>query len=435
MATQPVYLLLGDSLTLASFLTPAYTTALADPVYTTGDRGSLQRIWDYEDQAVENYIAHTNSHGGGTRIPPAPYNGAGPEFSLIAKLAARHTTDGVVLVKRSSVSATLIAEGTGWVGDPLYSAGRWAKSVSGENWDEFQTDVSAALTAISSTPPTLGEVQAIFVALGTNDMAVAGGGDLFADAIEQFVTDLRASYGGSTTPVVWVSPQLGTDVSIPAEVTKVRAAIAARAAADPYLVAVDIDDLSKATDQIHLSPASTITMGERMDAALDAVQPIEPDPPAEPAAAAELWEYVQSAYDVDGLVTLTNIRDRSATTVNDAAGISAADAVIALWPAYAQNDFDATDALHLEVGAVGLISVLWRRGGASSAIEEVKWDQVWGPDGMIQKVRRTDARGRAGPKSNSGTITSTESGTQYGWSDRKNLPAGYMPSGYDTGQD
>jgi hypothetical protein len=54
---------------------------------------------------------------------------------------------------------------------------------------------------------------------------------------------------------------------------------------------------------------------------------------------------------------------------------------------------------------------------------------------MIQKVRRTDPRARSGPKSNSGTITSTESGTQYGWRDRKNLPAGYMPSGYDTGQD
>jgi hypothetical protein len=235
MATQPVYLLLGDSLTLASALTSAYTTALADPVYTTGDRGALQQIWDYEDQAVENYIAHTNSHGGGTRIPPAPYTGAGPEFSLLAKLEARHSTDGVVMVKRSSVSATLIAEGTGWVGDPVYSAGRWAKSVSGENWDEFQADVTAAMGAINGSPPTLGEVKGIFVALGTNDMAVAGGGDLFTNALEQFVTDLRASYGTASTPVVWVLPQIGTDVSIAAEVTKVRAAITSREAADEQL--------------------------------------------------------------------------------------------------------------------------------------------------------------------------------------------------------
>jgi hypothetical protein len=153
------------------------------------------------------------------------------------------------------------------------------------------------------------------------------------------------------------------------------------------------------------------------------------------AAKDDLWAYVESVYDADGLITLTNIRDRSATTVDDVVGLAAAQSVIYLWPAYAQVEFDETDGLHLEVGAVAVISVLWRRGGASSAIEEVKWDQVWGPDGMIQKVRRTDARGHAGPKSNSGTITSTESGTQYGWSDRKNLPAGYMPSGYDTGQD
>lgn len=269
MATQPVYLLLGDSLALASALSSAYTTALADPVYTAGDRGALQQIWDYEDQAVENYDAHTNSHGGGTRIPPAPYTGAGPEFSLIAKLAARHPTDGVVMVKRASVSATLIAEGTGWVGDPVYSAGRWAKSVSGENWDEFQTDVTAALTAVNGSPPTLGEVKGIFVALGTNDMAVAGGGDLFANAIGQFVTDLRASYGTASTPVVWVLPQTGTDVSIAAEVTKVRTAITDLEASDELFFVVNIDDLPKHTDQIHLAPSSTVTMGERMDAALD----------------------------------------------------------------------------------------------------------------------------------------------------------------------
>jgi hypothetical protein len=153
------------------------------------------------------------------------------------------------------------------------------------------------------------------------------------------------------------------------------------------------------------------------------------------AANDDLWTYVKSVYDSDGLVTLTNIRDRTATTVSDSVGLAAAQSVIYLWPAYAQNSFDETDGLHLEVGAVAVIAILWRRGGASSEIEEVKWDQVWGPDGMIQKVRRTDPRGRSGPKSNSGTITSSESGTQYGWSDLRSLPAGYMPSVNDSRQD
>ena len=153
------------------------------------------------------------------------------------------------------------------------------------------------------------------------------------------------------------------------------------------------------------------------------------------AAKDTLWTYVTSIYDSDGLVTLTNIRDRTATTVSDSVGTAASQSVIYLWPAYAQTEFDETDGLHLEVGAVAVISVLWRRGGASSAIEEVKWDQVWGPEGMIQKVRRTDARARAQPKSNSGTKTSKESGTQFGWSDLRSLPANYMPKVRDTDQE
>ena len=104
---------------------------------------------------------------------------------------------------------------------------------------------------------------------------------------------------------------------------------------------------------------------------------------------------------------------------------------IRLWPAYAQVAFDETDGLHLEVGAKAVVAVLWERGGTSSSIEQVKWDTVFGGDGMIEKVRSTNPRGRPGPSSNSGTITTAESGTQYGWSDPASMPPGFLPRKFD----
>lgn len=149
------------------------------------------------------------------------------------------------------------------------------------------------------------------------------------------------------------------------------------------------------------------------------------------AAQDDLWAYAKSVYDADGLVTLTNIRDRSATAIDETVGTAAALSAIRLWPAYAQVAFDETDGLHLEVGAKAVIAVLWERGGTSSSIEQVKWDTVFGDDGMVSKVRRTNPRGRPGPSSNSGTITTAESGTQYGWSDPASMPPGFLPRKFD----
>jgi len=148
-----------------------------------------------------------------------------------------------------------------------------------------------------------------------------------------------------------------------------------------------------------------------------------------------LWSYVVTVYDADGLIELTNIRDRSAVAVDTAVGTAAALSAIRLWPAYAQVAFDATDGLHLEVGAKATIAVLWERGGASTSIAKVQWDEVFGEGGMIERIRRTDPRSHRGPVSNSGTITTAESGTRYGWSDRASMPTGFMPSTRDTGQD
>lgn len=147
-------------------------------------------------------------------------------------------------------------------------------------------------------------------------------------------------------------------------------------------------------------------------------------------SAADLWVAVKASYETTGLVTLTNIRNRGAVSIDDSVGEDAAQAVIDLWPAYAQEAYDATDALHVEVAKQGVLAVLWRRGGSSATIAEVKWAEVFSPDGLISRVRRTGARGHEGPVSNSGVSQASElSGGRpvRGWSDRESIPNGIMP--------
>lgn len=148
-------------------------------------------------------------------------------------------------------------------------------------------------------------------------------------------------------------------------------------------------------------------------------------------AADDLWDAVVVTYDEDGLIALTNVRDRSATTANASAGLSAAQGVIDIWPAYAQVEYDPTNALHVEVAKRAAIAMLWSRGGSSSTIAKVEWDEVFGEGGLLEKIRRTGARGRQGPVTNSGVQSSSElsSGQAVrGWSDRESIPSQILPS-------
>lgn len=146
--------------------------------------------------------------------------------------------------------------------------------------------------------------------------------------------------------------------------------------------------------------------------------------------ATDLWAAVVTSYDSDGLITLTNIRDRSATTVNTTAGEDAAQAVVNLWSMYAQEDYDASDAQQVEVAKRGVIAMLWERGGSSAQVAKVEWQEVFSPEGLIARVRKTGPRGRQGPTSNSGVQQKSElsNGRKVrGWSDRDSLPTGWMP--------
>jgi len=146
--------------------------------------------------------------------------------------------------------------------------------------------------------------------------------------------------------------------------------------------------------------------------------------------ATALWTAVVASYPANGLISLTNIDDAAATTINTTFGENAAQAVIDLWPIYAQEAYDSSDATHVEVAKEGVIAMLWRRGGTSNTIAEVKWDSVFSPDGLISRVRRTGSRGHGSPSSNSGVSTKSELSNGRavrGWADRDSLPPGYMP--------
>ena len=146
-------------------------------------------------------------------------------------------------------------------------------------------------------------------------------------------------------------------------------------------------------------------------------------------AANDLWTSVVANYESEGLINLTNPRDNNATSVATSYGQTAAQEVIDLFPIYGQVTYDATSTLHVAVGRRAVIAVLYSRGGTSSTIAEVEWDEVFGDTGMITKLKRTSARARQGPNSNSGVSQKSEltsSGQKVrGWSDPTSLPGGY----------
>lgn len=143
-----------------------------------------------------------------------------------------------------------------------------------------------------------------------------------------------------------------------------------------------------------------------------------------------LWAAVVESYEDEGLRSLTNPRDKGAAAINTTYGENAAQDVIDLWPMYAQVEWDETDTRHIAVGKQAVIAMLFRRGGSSAKIEQVKWDEVFGDDGLLTRLRRTSPRGRSVPSSNSGVSqrSELESGRAVrGWSDRDSLPPGILP--------
>lgn len=145
---------------------------------------------------------------------------------------------------------------------------------------------------------------------------------------------------------------------------------------------------------------------------------------------ADIWTAVKARYDSAGLLTLTNIRDRSANSVDDTVGTEAAAGTLALWNAYAEVAFNVAEAMHLECAVRGTIALLWERGGGSNSIAKVKWDEVF-TSGVIDKLKATSPRGRQSPSSNSGVQQRAETingQPVHSWSSREALPTNYLPN-------
>lgn len=154
-----------------------------------------------------------------------------------------------------------------------------------------------------------------------------------------------------------------------------------------------------------------------------------------PTPAQNLWTAVKARYESNGLITLTNVRDRSATTINDSVGEQASQDVIDLFPAYAQATYDETNGVHVQAGVMGVIALLWRRGGSASTIEQVKWDEVFGEEGFITRLRNIGARSRIAPSTNSGSRPSSEiladGQRRLPWSDERHFPGNIpVPAAY-----
>lgn len=149
--------------------------------------------------------------------------------------------------------------------------------------------------------------------------------------------------------------------------------------------------------------------------------------------ASALWTSVVANTDEERLINLTNPLDNSATAIDTTYGELAAQEVIDLFPLYGQVAYDAANTQHVAVGRRATIAVLYERGGTSSATAETAWNEVFGDNGLMAKLKRTSSRARRGPKSNSGVRQRSEltSGGQRvrAWSSPDALPGGrrYMP--------
>lgn len=141
-----------------------------------------------------------------------------------------------------------------------------------------------------------------------------------------------------------------------------------------------------------------------------------------------VWATVKARYPSDALVTLTNRTETGGDAIDDDVGEAAATSFLSLWPAYAQVEFDETNSLHLEAATFGVIAVLWRRGGTALETAKVEWDDVFGAEGILAKIKRTDPRSHRGPASNSDVARRIDTGGPYvGWSDRAAHPDGTFP--------
>jgi hypothetical protein len=131
------------------------------------------------------------------------------------------------------------------------------------------------------------------------------------------------------------------------------------------------------------------------------------------------WTAVTDRYDNQALVELTQQRDTTTGTVDATVGERAVTAVTALWPVYVQEDYDDTNQGHLELAVEGVIAMLFKWGGTTHRIAQVRWDE-WLD--FARAWRNTHARARIVPTTNKPDteVKSPAPSTNYTpWSDKQ----------------
>jgi hypothetical protein len=151
------------------------------------------------------------------------------------------------------------------------------------------------------------------------------------------------------------------------------------------------------------------------------------------AAQDELWSATVASYPTRVMLSLTRPEDTTATVIDTAWGTAAALATIEMWPIYAQTAYDETNPAHVQVGIRGTVAFLFERGGTSTEIAKIKWEDVFSDEGMLAKIKATGPRAHPAPRSNSQTAGPSsellsDGSRPLGWSDSGNLPGGILPS-------
>ena len=310
----------------------------------------------------------------------------------------------------------------------------WAAGEPNNCFGRLEDTLDAAVASALDQGDTL-ELVGLFFIQGEGDASFPDTAAQYAVNLRAFKTKVRQAcvdagiWTGTAATIPWIQPQIsGTSMVTPWPFQSlVNSAITAEAAVDEYMRTFEMSDATKIVgDEAHYDADGITLLEDRCFAEWHELWT------SDGSDAEALWAQVVAQYDASGLIPLTNIRDRSAVAIDTAAGVRAAQSVIDLWAMHAQVAYDGTDSHHVTVAVLGVIALLWRRGGSASAIEQVKWEEVFGSDGLLSKIRKTGPRARVGPITNSGVSTAPErlsdGSSVRGWSDRARLPPGYLPN-------
>lgn len=142
------------------------------------------------------------------------------------------------------------------------------------------------------------------------------------------------------------------------------------------------------------------------------------------ADADTIWTAVKTAFAVDLLIPLTNIMDRSVNAIDDTVGTNAAQRGLDYWEMYSEVVFDVASTTHVTVAVRATMAILLEAGGVSSEMAQLEWDEVFGANGLLLKLKNVTARGRQGPATNA-PDTDSSGQTVKGWSE--SYPRGTVP--------